>query len=118
MRKPIVVLDFDGVLHSYSSGWKGIAEIADGPTEGLANWLQEASKHFRLVVYSSRSGQEPGLDAMKVWWVKWGLPACVEFWKEKPPAFVTIDDRALTFTGKWSDFPPERLLSFKPWNAR
>lgn len=32
----------------------------------------------------------------------------------KPPAMVTLDDRALTFTGTWPSI--EALKSFKPWN--
>lgn len=35
---------------------------------------------------------------------------------EKPAAMVSIDDRALCFTGNWNDFDPQRLLEFKPWN--
>src|SRR5882672_3079773 len=39
MRKPILCLDFDGVLHSYSSGWKGADVIPDAPTPGMAAFL-------------------------------------------------------------------------------
>ena len=34
----------------------------------------------------------------------------------KPPALVTIDDRALTFTGVWPTM--DTLKDFKPWNRR
>ncbi|MES2781895.1 MAG: hypothetical protein V4657_03800 [Pseudomonadota bacterium] len=42
----------------------------------------------------------------------------LEFPWFKPPALITIDDRALTFTGDWSDFSMGALSAFKPWNKR
>jgi hypothetical protein len=44
----------------------------------------------------------------------------LEFPEQKPAAFLTIDDRAVTFDGKWDgiDMDPLTLLSFKPWNAK
>ena len=36
--------------------------------------------------------------------------------RSKPPAIVSIDDRALTFTGQWPTI--ESLQHFKPWNKR
>lgn len=50
------------------------------------------------------------------WWFEhmdYGLES-VEFPRRKPPALVTIDDRALTFTGICPDL--EEIGNFKPWN--
>ena len=42
-----------------------------------------------------------------------------EFYYEKPPAFLTIDDRGVQFRGDWKVdwLSPERLMKFKPWNV-
>lgn len=37
----------------------------------------------------------------------------IGFPKHKPPAMVTLDDRALTFTGDWPSL--DDLAAFKPW---
>lgn len=122
MSKPILCLDFDGVLHSYTSGWKGADVIPDPPVLGAIGFLREAVKHFRVAIFSSRSGQEGGIRAMQQWLAThadkdgamtlWEID--IEWPTEKPSAMVTIDDRALTFTGKWPSI--ETLLAFKPWN--
>jgi hypothetical protein len=40
----------------------------------------------------------------------------IEWPLEKPSAFVTIDDRALTFDGTWPQI--DDLKAFQPWNKR
>ena len=125
-NKPILCLDFDGVIHRYDSGWQGATNINDRVTDGFFEWLDQATQHFQIVIYSSRSKEPGAIDAMRSWlkveWYRhWApddppeLPE-ISYATEKPPAMVTIDDRAVTFTGSWGDFDPEKLLSFKPWN--
>lgn len=136
MGKPILCLDFDGVLHSYSSGWKGAAVIPDPPVPGMAAFLDHAVEYFDVHVFSSRSNQPGGIEAMKafIWDAlahHFDCPSAgdprgldraiavrdaIKYPTEKPAAMVSIDDRALCFTGNWSDFHPQRLLEFKPWN--
>jgi hypothetical protein len=130
MSKPILCLDFDGVIHSYTSGWKGADVIPDPPVPGALHFIVKALKHFRVAIFSSRSHQEGGLGAMHQWLGYWsvdpehGMPGKfdhatwseIEWPLEKPSAFVTIDDRAITFTGEWPDI--EMLKQFKPWNKR
>ena len=127
MRKPILCLDFDGVIHSYVSGWKGAAVIPDPPVEGAMRFIWDAAPYFQIAVYSSRSHQPGGVTAMQSWLAQHmrlylaadrttceDMLAEIQWPQEKPPAFLTIDDRALQFTGTWPK--PEDLTQFKPWN--
>lgn len=120
-KKPILCLDFDGVIHSYKSGWKGANIIPDEPVDGSFEAIQSYLNDFDVCVYSARSGQDGGIAAMKIWFVEhgWpenetGEPQHLQFPESKPPAFVSIDDRVLTFTGVFPEI--ETLKNFKPWN--
>jgi hypothetical protein len=126
--KPILCLDFDGVIHSYSSGWKGANNIPDPPTNGAIAFLREAVKHFTVAIFSSRSHQPGGKQAMCEWLgyhvldqrlsdneeLAWASE--IQWPDNKPSAMITIDDRAITFTGEWPTI--EFLKEFKPWNKK
>lgn len=129
MGKPILCLDFDGVIHSYASGWKGADVIPDPPVDGAMKFIWDATEHFRVAIFSSRSNQIGGMSAMKAWLYVhfrdyWGTHATqaddklseIEWPCEKPAAMITLDDRALTFDGTWPAI--EALKEFKPWNKR
>lgn len=128
MGKPILCLDFDGVVHSYSSGWKGARSIPDPPVPGALNFVAEAlAAGWDVVIHSSRARYWGGISAMRNWLREHGgnsyydTPAGsglenVRFTRWKPSAVITIDDRALTFTGTWPDL--DSLKRFKPWNKR
>lgn len=127
--KPNLVIDFDGVVHSYENGWQG-GEIYGTPVPGFFEWAQDAKQYFNLVIYSSRSGshktRQPMEDWFKVHLTSWtwdNLTTNLKFEDftfamHKVPTFVSIDDRAITFKGDWSDprLNPQELLKFKPWN--
>lgn len=142
--KPILCLDFDGVIHGYHSGWQGMGVCNDPPVPGTAEFLREAHTRFRIAIYSSRSKTLAGRRAMKrymrdhfdtpmdpeyaAWWHAdpYAPDLPIEppkmIWQHiewpwfKPSAFLTIDDRALTFNGSWDIFNPDVLREFKPWN--
>src|SRR5262245_61461509 len=105
-RKPILVLDFDGVMHSYVSGWQGIEPCNDPPVPGLDALLEGAWRSFEVHVDGSRASEDDGLAAMIDWCEHWlgdARTKQLRFPVFKPPAMVTLDDRALTFTGTWPD---------------
>ena len=121
MTLPILVLDLDGVCHSFTSGWQGATVIPDPPVPGMWAFLEAAVQAFQVHIYSSRSHEIGGCEAMQAWFLKHATSQyqrdIAQKWLifpiEKPPAFVTLDDRALTFTGVWPSI--ETLQAFTPW---
>lgn len=113
--KKTVAMDFDGVLHAYTSPWTKATEINDGPTPGaLEAVLQYLDADYEVVVYSSRANDPEGRLCIQDWLEDHGFPG-LEVTSKKPAAILYIDDRGYTFTG--SNFPSvDYLRSFKPWN--
>ena len=123
MNKRILVVDFDGVLHSYTSGWKGANVVSDPPVPGAMQFLIDASRDFEVHIFSSRSHQEGGRVAMADWlalglcghcrdtvtsqWQGDTVTFCprgfrslkLHFPTIKPPAHLSIDDRGWQFNG-------------------
>lgn len=127
-KEKTLCVDFDGVIHAYSSGWQGVDVIPDGPVPGAINWLYWAVKHYAVCVYSSRSKDPKGVLAMhaaiRLWAHEAELTADqvsvligrLTFPTQKPPAWLTIDDRAICFRGEWPT--AEQIDNFKPWNKQ
>lgn len=137
-----ICLDFDGVIHSYISGWLEPDFIPDPPVPGALAFIKAVleSPEYELQIYSSRNNQRGGIRAMQNWLRFWFIkeygfpegasignqltkvwlddPTHPNHWKyfplNKPSAFITIDDRALNFRGIFPTF--EEINAFKPWN--
>ena len=115
--KKTVVFDFDGVIHSYTSGWQGEARISDPPVPGIQEALHRIhDAGYEVVVVSTRCKYIFGRMAIEDWLDMYGMTVFVDkVCKEKPPAIAYVDDRAICFDGH-----PETLLEkiekFRPWN--
>lgn len=123
-----VAVDFDGVLHQYISPWVDAATITDPPVPGAIEWLHRMIQDFDVAVLSTRNHQRGGIHAMRAW-LKQHADAIwyespgyrgveeVTFPKEKPPALIYLDDRAIRFTG--DNWPTKQEVhGAYPWNKR
>lgn len=113
MNKKTVVFDFDGVIHSYTSGWKGDTVIPDPPVPGIKEAIADIMEDYIVVVVSTRCATEDGKAAIEAWLHKYGIEVD-EVTKEKPPAICYIDDRAICFDGI-ADLLKAKIEAFQPW---
>lgn len=120
--RPTICLDFDGVLHSYTSGWKGHAVIPDPPVPGAIEFIVDLlNAGFVVAICSTRCVRWSGRRAIRRWLRAHaggslrGAIDNVRIVKAKPPAILTIDDRAVQFTGTFPTI--EAVRAFKPWKV-
>ncbi len=123
--KKTVLCDFDGVLHSYTSGWKGAEIIPDPPNAGAMEWLDLMIEdpEIELVIWTSRvHGDENGRgeQAIRNWLFLHGLSEDkseeIDITSDKRPAVLMIDDRGFQFEGF---FPgPQSIKDFEPWSSK
>jgi len=110
--KPVLSVDFDGVLHRYSKGLHD-GSIYDSPTPGAQEFIRKAQEHFFVMIFTARA-RNPEMKAEIIEWLdEHGFPE-VPVTSTKYPSFLWLDDRCERFTGAFPD--PESLLKFQPWN--
>ena len=126
MSRYTVAVDFDGVLHSYTSPWINAHTIPDPPVDGAIEWLWETIQKFDVVIFTTRAKtwrgrwavrrwlrRQAGLDRWEHEWGRGLMDAVVSH--EKLPALVYIDDRGWRFDG--SNFPTaQQIHAARPWN--
>lgn len=121
-NKLTLCVDFDGVIHLYVTPWTNALVISDPPVAGAFEWLESMLVDFEVCIYSSRSKEPDGIEAMKNWMYKCGCPPHVvsqlKWPTQKPAAFMTIDDRCWCFQGPDKYPTAHDLRTFKPWNRK
>ena len=112
--QPNVVLDFDGVIHSYVSGWQGVDVVLDPPVPLIDEEIKRIrAAGYRVVVVSTRCATPEGMGAVRRYLRENGIEVD-DVAAEKPPAKVYVDDRALLFDGNPKGLL-EKIQQFRPW---
>ena len=74
--------------------------VGRGNKDGAGLFRQWFQLHYQAWLSEDEANSDFALD--------------LHFPDSKPPAFIALDDRALTFNGVWPEL--ETLTNFKPWN--
>jgi beta-phosphoglucomutase-like phosphatase (HAD superfamily) len=111
-----LIFDFDGVIHSYTSPWVDAVTIPDPPIEGIKEAIEKIRDEFIVVVVSTRCFSPGGIEAIKEWLAKYEIEVD-DVTDKKPPAFLSIDDRAICFDGN-AESLIWKINSFKHWTRK
>lgn len=115
--KPTIVVDFDGVLHSYTSGWQGPRVIADPPVPGAMEFLVNALEHYTVAIQSSRSHALGGRRAMKRW-LREELIKCAGSTPETTPFWFTERIIKTAFADPWEyevEYAVKKIIAEIQW---
>ena len=116
--KKTLCFDFDGVIHSYVTGWHGINSAWDPPVTGIGEVIQQLRKEgFHIVVHSARCRQPSGVQTIKNYLERHNI-VVDEVVDYKPPAIVTVDDRVICFDPRDLHTLVNRIKEFTPWNKK
>ena len=93
-KRKTIAIDFDGVIHKYSKGFKGLDNAYDEPVPGTVEALEKLnSLGFDLKIMSSRPA-----PVITKWLEKHGMTKLIsEVSNHKFPATVYVDDRGFKF---------------------
>ena len=108
--KKRIMIDFDGVIHSYNNGWQNgklYGDVIEGAKEAI-DYLKENG--FEIVIFTTRASKnhniKPTSDELIADvgdWLKTNNIYFDRITSEKLGAIAYIDDRAIRFENNWND---------------
>lgn len=99
-----VAFQFDGAVHSFESGWKGLTAITDAPFDGVIPLIAGlVANDVTVFLVSTRVSGENGVFAMKTWMATVGFSQAVinrvNYVAQRPEGISLIDRFAYGFPG-------------------
>ncbi len=113
-----IAIDFDGVINSFKSGWKG-PEFTDEPVNGAFEAINILlNEGYKVIIYSTRAETVEGKNTIYNYLLGNGINIReIEVTDKKPIALVYIDDRTIKFSGNWNE-TLDKIKKFKTWTEK
>lgn len=97
-----IAVDFDGVLHSYTSGWNGY-DPTDGPVDGALDFVHGLiASGYDVEVFSARADCSDGHAGITRWLEEHGFPPLTVSCEKGMHYVAFVDDRAVGFRGDFA----------------
>lgn len=112
----VILIDFDGTINSYRSGFTRDGDIPDPPLEGAQDAIMRLRKQFRVIVFSARARSVEGKNAIIAWLAKNSIEVD-GITATKIPAFCQVDDTSIKFDGNWVE-TQRAIEDFQTWQDR
>lgn len=97
MKKPLILIDLDGVLNNYDGKYQEnyIPELKSGARE----FVQKLHNLYKIKIFTTRKK-----ELVEPWLIKNDLKNYIDdVVNVKEPAFISIDDRSLTYRGNFDE---------------
>lgn len=117
MSKRTIAIDFDGVVHSYESGWLGVVPT-DPPVDEARDAIAAIrAMGFEVHLFTCRAETHAGRRAIHAWLELHGIQVD-KVTAIKPHALLYVDDRAARFNGSWKEIVELAQDVPRPWNGK
>ena len=112
MKKPLILIDLDGVLNSYKGDYK--ENHIPKPQKGVWEFLEDLSKNYIIKIFTTRKK-----NLVEPWLKKHNLDKYInDITNVKEPAFLYVDDRSITYSGDYKELQ-RAIIDFKPhWKLK
>ena len=108
MRKQLILLDLDGVLNTYCGIYN--PNVIPPIRNGAKEFIIKLAQNYNLKLFTNRNS-----ELAKKWLKENGIDQYfLGVTNNKGPAFIYIDDRALTFNGNFEE-TLLKIYAFKPF---